>query len=370
MNVETLPVIIVGAGPAGLATSQQLNRRGINHVVLEKGAHVGQVWRDLYDNLTLHTGRHLSHLPGMAFPKGTPVFPTREQFVAYLDAYAAHFQLPVRTNVHVQSIDPCADGWLIHTSAGDFKAVNIVCATGIVSSPKLPVLSGMEQFEGVICHAVEYKNPTPYKDKRVLVVGVGNTGGEIAPEIADLAAATDVCVRSGALVVPKMMMGIPIQYHGWVLSIFPRWIQRLMARATAKMGTFLRGPSPFPPPQLGDCPDVPLIGFHLSDAIKNNKVKLRPGIAQLLPKGARFVDGEEAQYDHIVFATGYSAHLDWLASSVTRDACGFAARSGRVQSAAHAGLFFVGHNYDSKGGLYNLSKDAKIVGRKVANQLR
>ena len=95
------PVLVIGAGPAGLATSHELARNGVPHLVVERGRHVGQTWADLYDSLVLHTARRLSTLPGLAFPPATPLFPTRAEFVEYLGRYAGEFRLPITTGVEV-----------------------------------------------------------------------------------------------------------------------------------------------------------------------------------------------------------------------------------------------------------------------------
>jgi hypothetical protein len=144
---------------------------------------------------------------------------------------------------------------------------------------------------------------------------------------------------------------------------------RLFARGTAWLGTLVRGPSPLPPAAAssGDCPDVPLIGFSLVDALKSGAVGLRPGLEAFTSTGVRFSDGSEAPYDDVLFATGYRATMGFLeADGVGRDSCGFARRADRVTSSDRPSLFFVGHNYDSRGGLCNLAIDAKRVGKRVA----
>src|SRR5262245_41033658 len=102
--------VIIGAGPAGLATSHELRVRGIDHVVLERGGTVGFTWASLYDGLVLHTGKHFSALPGMRFPRATPVFPSRKDFFDYLRRFASTFRLPVRTGVTVRAVTPTANG--------------------------------------------------------------------------------------------------------------------------------------------------------------------------------------------------------------------------------------------------------------------
>src|SRR5690349_7040236 len=177
---EQADVLIVGGGPAGLATSQQLRARGIPHRVLERGDVVGYTWANLYDSLTLHTGKHMSSLPGMAFPRSAPLFVPRREFWEYLRHYARAFELPVETGVGVERIARTDGRWTLSTGRGTLTARAVVVATGIVANPKIPRFPGDERFAGRLAHSVTYKRPEPYAGRRVLVVGVGNSGAEIA----------------------------------------------------------------------------------------------------------------------------------------------------------------------------------------------
>lgn len=363
------PAIVVGAGPAGLATSCALGRRGIAHLVLERGDRPGWVWANLYNSLTLHTGRHMSGLPGMPMPRHLPLFPPREAFVAYLAEYARRFALPVRTGIEVRHVARVHGRWVLATTAGTFRATALVVATGIVTSPRLPALPGRDAFGGQVLHASAYHRPSDVAGRRVLVVGVGNSGGEIASELAAAGRLVDIAVRSGANVVPREIMGIPTQYVAHWLRQLPRPVQLGVTRMVGRMVERRRGPSPLPPAKVGPLEAIPLIGFHLVDAIRAGRVTVRPGIDRLTGTGAAFTDGSEAGYDAILLATGYTAALAPLDDLVRRDARGFARRRDRVQSADLPGLCFVGHNYDASGGLRNIARDAPLAAAATAQTL-
>jgi len=199
---ERVHVVVVGGGPAGLATSQQLRQHGVPHRVLERGDTVGYTWANLYESLTLHTGKHMSSLPGMAFPRSAPLFVSRQDFLEYLRSYAARFELAIETGCEVHRITPTDGTWTVSTNRGVLAADCVVVATGIVANPKAPHFPGQEQFAGRLAHSVAYRRPDGYVGRRVLVVGVGNSGAEIGSEIARAGGEVTVAVRSGANVVP------------------------------------------------------------------------------------------------------------------------------------------------------------------------
>jgi thioredoxin reductase len=368
---ERHAVVVIGAGPAGLATSRELTRRGVEHVVLERGASVGHTWANLYDSLVLHTGKHLSALPGLPFGSRTPLFPPRAHFLDYLHKYASLFRLPVRTETPAERLERDGDaGWRIGTPRGDLVARTIVMATGIVANPVSPGFPGRDVFRGRVFHSVEYRRPGPFVGRRVLVVGAGNSAGEIAPELARAGARVTVSVRSGAVAVPRELLGLPIQYFAVVTSLLPASLQRVVLTATAKLGELARGPSPLPAAHSSDCPDVPLIGFHLIDAIRNGSVHLVAALERFTPGGASFAGRVEQPFDDVILATGYRPALAPLGGLVTVDRCGFASRERRVASRDAPGLFFVGHTYDRRGGLFNIGRDARRAARMISAQVR
>jgi cation diffusion facilitator CzcD-associated flavoprotein CzcO len=342
---EPYQAIVVGAGPSGLASSHELARAGVRHIVVERGPAIGNTWAQLYDGLVLHTGKHLSALPGMPFPSSTPLFPTRSDFLDYLHKYADVHQLPVRTDAEVKVVRREGPHWTIELGdGGSLRGRTLVIATGIVSNPFIPEIASRSRFGGRVLHSVDYRRPDPFSNQRVLVVGAGNSSGEISAELAAAGARVSVAVRSGARVVPRELLGVPIQYVGVALRSLPA---PLLKRAT-----------------------VPLIGFHLTDGVRSGRIQLRPGLSEFTRLGVRFSDGSEEPFDTVILATGYRAALGMLDAGVHRDRCGFAVRRRRVASADYDRLYFVGHNYDVAGGLRNIAEDARLAARLIAADLR
>jgi len=362
-------VLVVGAGPAGLATSRQLSRRNIAHRVLERGGTVGHAWANLYDSLVLHTGKRMSHLPGLPFPRDYPTFVSRGDFLAYLRRYQETFALPVETGVTVERLERWAEGWSARTTAGPITARAVVVATGIISNPVAPIIPGRERFTGRVIHSIAYRRPDPFRGQHVLVVGVGNSGGEIGAELAQNGIAVTVAVRSGANVVPRELLGIPIQYLAHYVRKLPRPAQHVVVALIRSLTVIRRGPPVLPPSPVFPLDAVPVIGFHLVDAIRSGAVEVRPGVESFTAAGVRFTDGREEAFDSAILATGFHAALGPLGDSIRTDAKGFASRTDRVTSADQPDLYFVGQNYDSGGGLFNIGMDAELTARHLADRV-
>jgi lysine/ornithine N-monooxygenase len=366
---ERVDVAVVGAGPAGLATSQQLQAHGVRHRVFERGGTVGYTWANLYDSLTLHTGKHMSSLPGMPFPRSAPLFVPRREFWEYLRHYALSYELPVETGVAVERVAKTDGRWTVFVGGRTLTARAVVVATGIVANPKVPHLPGQERFAGRVAHSVTYRRPEPYAGRRVLVVGVGNSGAEISSELARAGCKVTVAVRSGANVVPLTLAGLPIQYLAYWVRKLPRPAQEGVVGLVRLMTELRRGKPVLPRPPHGPLEAIPIIGFHLVDAICEGLIDVRAGVAELTADGARFTDGTAAPFDEIILATGFGAALAPFAGLIELDSKGFGRRRDRVVSLDQSDLFFVGHNYDATGGLYNISRDARLAARLIAGRL-
>ena len=363
------PIVIVGGGAAGLATARELGRRRLPYRLLERGASPGQTWADLYDSLRLHTGRHLSGLPGMRMPRGTPLFPTRTDYHEYLRAYARAHEIAVETRCSVHAVRRLDGRWIVEANGDRIPARAVVIATGIVANPVIPQFAGRDLFEaagGHVTHSVEYRRPGPFMGRRVLVVGVGNSGGEIASELARAGVDVAVAVRSGANVVPLTLGGLPIQYLATVVRTLPRPAQERIVAAVRRLSERRRGPPVLPVPAHSALDAIPLIGFNLVDEIRAGRVRVRPGIAAFTGTGARFSDDTAESFDDVILATGFRPALAVLGDAIRVDDRGFPLRQGRVVSADYPDLVFVGHNYDSRGGLLNIAADAPAAARHLA----
>lgn len=363
-----LPVLIVGAGPAGLATAYELGRRRIPYRLFERGPTLGNSWVNAYDSLQLHTGRHMSTLPGPGYRPGTPLFPTRDEFVDYLRDYADRNAIRVETGRNVESLRRNGEEWIALVNGEEVRGCAVVMAAGIMSNPVTPDFPGRDQFAGEVIHSVEYRRPDRYRDKRVLVVGAGNSGGEIAAELGSAGAGVTILVRQGANVVPRSIAGLPIQYLAAGMRRLPYPVRRAIASGMKRLSLLRVSADILPRPPWTPVDRIPIIGFNLVEALRAGTVRLKLATIDRFDRsGVLFGDGTHQEFDAVILATGFAPALDPLGSLIRRDDRGFAMRTDDVTSADHPGLWYVGMRYDTTGAIANIKADAQVVGKRLAS---
>ena len=187
--------LIVGAGPAGLAVAGRMRHQNIPFTIIEKQDQLGYAWRNHYDRLHLHTVKQLSALPHLPFPEDYPLYVPREKVVTYLEEYAKHFDIQPVYHTALHSVERHKEEWIVHTNhPTSFQAKNVILTTGINRVPNIPTWKGQEVFEGKIIHSRAYKNPHPFINSKVLVIGMGNTGAEVALDLAEKNIETTISV--------------------------------------------------------------------------------------------------------------------------------------------------------------------------------
>jgi cation diffusion facilitator CzcD-associated flavoprotein CzcO len=359
--------IIVGAGPAGLACAATMRAIGLKVTVLEKADGVGSVWRRHYDRLHLHTDRKHSGLPGMAMPRTYPTYPSRAEVVEYLESYAARFDIRPVFNADVLSI--CREGaqWRADTAESGISAPVMVIATGIAGAPYRPAWPGLEAFQGEVVHSSAYRNPTSYLGKRVLVVGFGNSGGEIALDLANAGVHTALAVRGPVQILPRDLLGIPIiawaifyrNLPARLVDVINAPVLRLAVGRVEKLG--LRRPAKGPRQRVEEDGRVPVFDVGTLSKIRDGSIKVYGGVDRLTPDGVAFSNSADEKFDALILATGFRPDLRNLLPDVkdVLDRRGMPLATGRATSAP--GLYFCGHTTSPTGQLREIGIEARRI---------
>ncbi|CAN1828127.1 Probable indole-3-pyruvate monooxygenase YUCCA4 [Linum perenne] len=203
--------IIVGAGPSGLATAACLSQHGVPSLILEKSDCIASLWQHkTYDRLKLHLPKHFCQLPLMGFPENFPKYPTKHQFLTYLQSYAAHFKIRPMFNQSVSTaeFDPSAAMWMVYTDEFLYISRWLIVATGENAEPVVPEIAGIGKFKGRVVHTSEYKSAKAFAGQEVLVVGCGNSGMEVSLDLCRNNATPYMVVRNTVHVLPREMMGM------------------------------------------------------------------------------------------------------------------------------------------------------------------
>ncbi len=369
------PVIVVGAGPAGLAVSACLRRAGIAHTVLEREPAIVPAWRRHYDRLHLHTVKRHSALPFTPWPAGTPTYPSREQVVAYLERYAEEHAVQPRLGVEVLRVRPHDGGLVVQTDAGELRARCVVMATGYNRVPFVPKLPGLAEFRGSSMHSSQYRNPAPYRGIRTLVVGCGNSGAEIALDLAEHEVEVGMVVRGPVHVVPRDLLGRPAQATNIALSRLPLALRDALSGAVLRLAVGDLSPWGIRRPALGlnamiECHGrIPMLDIGTIARVKRGDIRVRPGVRAILPEGVEYDDGAAEPFDALIFCTGFRTGLHDLVEGFDAidDGRGRPHRFG--EETAIPGLYFVGLRNPPTGALREMALEAPRVAAAIAAKL-
>ncbi|KAF7150149.1 hypothetical protein RHSIM_Rhsim02G0183100 [Rhododendron simsii] len=374
--------VIVGAGPSGLAAAACLKQKGIESLVLERSNCIASLWQlKTYDRLRLHLPKKFCELPLMPFPQDFPNYPSKQQFVDYLEDYAREFDIrPVfNETVARAEYDSGAGYWRVRCAGGgggggeerEYVSRWLVVATGENAEEVVPEVEGREEFGGSVVHTSGYKSGEVFRGKRVLVVGCGNSGMEVCLDLCNHSASPSLVVKDTVHVLPREMLGrSTFGLSMWLLKWLPiRLVDRfllilswLVLGDTARLG--LHRPSVGPLQLKNSAGKTPVLDIGTLAKIKSGDIKVCPALRKLTRYSAEFINGEKENFDAIILATGYKSNVpSWLKESdMFSDKDGLPRRPFPNGWKGECGLYAVGF---TKRGLLGASIDAKKIAEDI-----
>jgi putative flavoprotein involved in K+ transport len=377
---EAVEAVVCGAGAAGLAAGAMLRRAGVEALVVERSDRVAASWRSRYAALRLNTPSWMSTMPGYRARGGRygGEFPSRDQWIRYLEDYSAHHQLELRFGTEVQRIARLDGGWQVQTTGGTLETRAAIVATGFDHDPHMPDWPGRESFSGELVHACTYSDPEPYRGRDVLVVGPGVTGSELAHLIAGGGAArVRVACRTPPHILPRKWLGVSINVPGVVFNHLPLRLadEAIWTGERIIRGDLSRYGLPRPPvglaTQMAKRHRAPAYDAGFVASVKAGRIEIVAAVEGFDGADVLLADGSRAQPEAVIAATGYRRGLESLVGHLgVLDERGTPLVHGRRQHPSAPGLFFTGFRTELSGQLRLMRFDARAIARGVARQLR
>jgi len=370
-------VIVAGAGAAGLAVAGALKGRGIEALALEREQELGLPWERRYESLRLNTPRALSYLPAYRIPRRYGRWPGRADMVEYLREYQRRLDLRVQTGTEVRRVDRDTAGWLVVTSTGEMRARCVVVSTGHDASPVIPPWPGRDGFTTQLIHSSDYIEPSPFRDRDVLVVSAANSGSEIAFELARGGAArVRVASRTPPPIAPREYMGFPLMYSALPLNPLPDRVGDLATRALQRviygdLSAVGLPPSPFGiQTQSRRRHKSVLVDAGFVGAARSGEIEIVAAVEALDGGEVLLADGARLAPDVVIAATGFKTNLTDLVGHLgVVDERGYPIVEQGADHPTAPGLFFSGYWASMIGQLLHMRRDARTIARRIAKRL-
>ncbi|XP_021290909.1 probable indole-3-pyruvate monooxygenase YUCCA3 [Herrania umbratica] len=374
--------VIVGAGPSGLAVGAGLKNQGVPFIILERADCIASLWQKrTYDRLKLHLPKQFCQLPNFPFPEDFPEYPTKNQFINYLESYAKHFDINPHFNETVQSAkyDETFGLWRVKTiSTGGPNPVEVeyicrwlVVATGENAEKVVPEFEGLQDFGGHVTHACDYKSGQSYSGERVLVVGCGNSGMEVSLDLCNHNAYPSMVVRSSVHVLPREVFGkSTFELAVLLMKWLPLWLvdKIVLVLALLILGNIekygLKRPSAGPLELKNTAGKTPVLDIGALQKIRSGGIKIVPGIKKFSRGRVELANGETLEIDSVILATGYRSNVpSWLKENEFFSNDGVPKNPFPNGWKGKAGLYAVGF---TRRGLSGASLDAISVAHDIA----
>jgi len=356
-------ILIIGAGPAGLAMAGRLTKAGLSFDIVEKASDVGSSWRRHYDRLKLHTVKKYSSLPHLEFPENYPKFVSKDELVQYMEDYQNHFNLDIQFKTEIERIERTGNDWVVKQNNEEKIYRKVIVATGVNRVPFYPDFEGFKTFTGEVTHSRNYKNPNPFINKKVLVIGMGNTGAEVALDLCNHAVETAISVRSKVNIVPLEFLGRASQETAFTLNKLPKPMARSISKLAQKLaiGDLTRyglpKPDVSPIEQLSKTGKTPVIDLGTVKVIKDGKINIYPDIKRFSENIVEFTDGRKDAFDHIILCTGYKSQLEDFIPNIEPFLDENANPKSWRGEKEMEGMYFLGFDLFKAGGILGVIND-------------
>lgn len=369
--------LIVGAGPSGLATAACLKEKGIPSLILEKDNCIASSWRlRTYERLSLHLPKQFSELPLMSFPPDFPTYPTKQQFISYLNDYSERFSIAPLLGMEVRcaEYDPSIGFWRVQANDLEFICRWLVVATGECAEVVRPDIRGISDFQGQLLHTSSYSSGYDFRGKKVLVVGCGNSGMEVCLDLCNNQVQSSMVVRDKLHILPREILGIStFGLSMWLLKWLP---MRVVDGFLLLCAWFILGQTEkygLVRPKIGPLQvkttagKTPVLDVGTLAKIKTGQIKVTPGISRFSDKGVEYVDGRQEEFDAVILATGYKSNVpSWLKEGeFFSEKDGFPRNPFPHSWRGNNGLYATGF---TRRGLLGASMDARRIAEDIAFQ--
>lgn len=378
-------VLVIGAGPAGIACAYYLQQAGVDYEVIDYADVIAATWANQYPSLRLNTTRFFSHMPGEKFPLRYGLFPTARQYHAYVTRFAQKHHLNITLGVRVDRVVPEGEGWRVESSRGSEWYRAVVVATGRFSKPYMPHLPGIEHFRGTVLHSHAYKGPDDFAGQHVMVVGNGPSGVDLAVELPQKAALpVYLAMRTGLILRPRYPYGLP--KHLWMILVeyLPQriggWLERKVTDAKFEHIDRYGIKVPASGRESGAAGTR---GAELIYAVGRGQVKPVDGPVDFEAGAAVMPDGSRIRIDALILATGFEPALDFLDVAYTVDEIGLPLRETRdftvdrtykphpgYEIQGYPGLYIAGVFYQGKGAMFNFNLEGELIARQIQERLQ